>query len=139
VPDEFNPDWKGASFSSKNSFHNTDVVLHSVLTGGQALESAAPVAHARFLTVHAKRVHFAIALSDRSVGFGWEREMVDPARTPLYLVMPLSLVRDYQDGRPHYSLIGFCNMLGRMGCRTECYDLWAKLKILLKQEGVLLL
>lgn len=140
VPDDFTTktEWCSKSLVSGNVFHDTSTVLHGVLSGDfHVISRAQPLRNVSYYHVQATGVQFVVALSSISVGFGWQHGMSDAASTPVYLVMPRSLVKDYQDGRPHYSLFGFCNMVATKGCPIEwntSYDLWAKVKMLLRQH-----
>ena len=134
--------WSSKSLVSGNTFHDTSTVLHGVLSGDvDAILNAKPISDATYYHVLATGLRFVVALSNVSVGFGWHHNdnggISDPASTPMYLVMPRSLVRDYQGGRPHYSVIGFCNMVSTKGCSIQWntpYDLWAKVKTILRQH-----
>ena len=132
--------WSSKSLVNGNAFQDTSIVLHGVLNGdSHAISNAKPLSNASYYHVQATGLQFVVALSNESVGFGWHQDggRSDAASAPMYLVMPRSLVKDYQDGRPHYSLIGFCNMVATKGCRIEWntpYDLWAKVKSLSKQH-----
>jgi len=123
----------GQNFLTVNRFQSTDVALTSILSeNSEAINSAVPLLDAVYFRVCVHNIAFSFAISDCSVGFGWDSKGVpNPSKAPIYVVMHHSIIHNVVT---HESLTMFCDLIKSKGCPIKwdtAYTLWTEVKSVL--------